>query len=159
MNSWYSHHAGTAETIPDSNLKITSIVTGTVGALVIAIIAIIGSFSIFFCICCLKRRKRYFNIFRKDMHYIQNYAQNLYNMLIMAPLFLDRHTLHAERCREISTATGIANKGCKLTTQPLPPVPDCYCESPVQGDDHEPYYLVPIKVRVKWFHRIHFPYS
>lgn len=80
-------------------------------------------------------------------------------MLIMVPLFLDRHTLHAERCREISTATGIANKGCKLITQPLPPVPDCYCESPVQGDDHEPYYLVPIKVRVKWFHRIHFPYS
>ena len=84
----------------------------------------------------------------------------IYNMLIMVPLFLDRHTLHAERCREISTATGIANKGCKLTTQPLPPVPDCYYESPVpEGDDHEPYYLVPIKVRVKWFHRIHFPNS
>ena len=80
----------------------------------------------------------------------------IFNMLIIVPLFLDRHTLHAERCREISTATGIANKGCKLTTQPLPPVPVCYYESPVQGDDHEPYYLVPIKVRVKWFHRIHF---
>lgn len=58
-------------------------------------------------------------------------------MLIMVPLFLDRHTLHAERCREISTATGIANKGCKLITQPLPPVPDCYCESPVQRDDQK----------------------
>lgn len=80
-------------------------------------------------------------------------------MLIIVLLFLDRHTLHAERCREISTATSIASKGCKLTTQPLPPVPDCYYESLVQGDVPEPYYLIPIKVRVKWFHRIHFPDS
>lgn len=150
----------TSETVPVSGLTTIAIVVATVSILVIGIIAI------FICICCLRRRRKRYYTEKKSYATIiaWKWSETAFSCIFKkkwpfqflclpridrGTFTLYRRTSHTVRCREIDTATGFANQGFKLTTLPLPPVPACNHESPIQGD--APYYIVPVKVRGKRF--------